>query len=309
MFAQCPNPCITDYKLPNGHIIGITETTNGDVYLVTENALVYKMNVKGEILEKYSFLENVKILSFCEYEDQIWITTSDKKIYIASLDFEIQNSFELDKPAVSVAPLFDRSGVIISYFDDSNNESSFEYRSFSNLEIKATGFYGPKNCIISSVAFYHEGELYLACCSKKELCLLKKKKREMVLIQEHSEDSGYGDLTFSQMITVAERFLVDNMTGTIKTELTPQKYMERVCFFRNSEAIHGAIAKKDNWVAFLNPNELKLIDYNTKRSYKFEAKYHEPAFVKILKNFVICAYTDTVLFYDFRSQSMRFIMD
>ncbi|MBC8548732.1 MAG: hypothetical protein ISR65_19880 [Bacteriovoracaceae bacterium] len=309
MFDQNSKPTISNHTLSVAPIMGVIESPSGDITIISNDSLATTISLSGKELRSAKLFEDAKILSFNEYEDQIWLTTSNEKIYVLASDLSIKSEFNLDEPAVSVAPLEDRSGVVISYFNDDKNESWFEYRGLIGFEVIASGFYGPNLKIVSSVAFHYEGTLYVACCSKKKLCLLKQSGNELLLIHEHSAEGDDMELNFSQLLSKSKRFLIDNLTGVIKTELNPEKYMERICFFRNDEAKHGAIAKRDKWVAFLNPDLLKLINYDTKISYKFDTAYSNPSYVKILQYHVVCAYSSEISIYDFRTNSMKFIVD
>tara|TARA_B100001971_G_scaffold213155_1_gene245581 strand:+ start:173299 stop:174228 length:930 start_codon:yes stop_codon:yes gene_type:complete len=309
MFDQCQDPTIKSINVPVKQIKGIIESPNGNTILISNNAMAITIDLDGNILNSGQLLPSTEILSFVEYEEEFWFTTADKHIYVINSDLQITQSFSLDYVATSVAPLEDRSALVISYFDQQTNQSFFEYRSLPELNILATGFYGPKTPIISSVAFKHDGHIFLACCSKSELSLLKVQGQELINIQSYSEESEGRELNYSQLLAESKRFLVDNMTGRVKADLEPSKYMEKLCFFRNEEATHGAIAKRDNWIAFLNPNQLKMVNYDTKESYKFQTKLDNPNIVKVLKYHVICVYDNVLSIYDFRKQSLKFIMD
>ena len=307
MFDKYENPTLTNTTIPEAKIAGIIEKPDGNIALISNNSIAYIVNLDGDILESIKLFKDVATISFAEYEDEYWITTSDNYIHVLKSDLSIKESFLLDQNAVSVAPLIDRSGMIISYFDESNQKSSFEYRSLSDLKILATGFYGPDLPVISSVAFTYDDSIFLACCSKTDLSLLRVSNGEICGVQHHSGRSEGRELSYSQLLADSKQFLIDNMTGRVKTELAPSAYMDKVCFFRNDEATHGAIGKRDNWVAFLNSKSLKLVNYDTKRSYKFETKYHNPSNVKVLKYHVICTYTDQMTIFDFRPPSIHFI--
>lgn len=309
MFDQCQNPTLNSLTIPATQIAGIIEKSDGNIALLSYDSCAYTINISGEILGSQQLFNGAKALSFVEYEDGYWITTSDHRIYVLNPDLSIKKQFTLDMNAVSVAPIEDRGGIIISYFDESLQKSSYEYRSLPDFLVKATGFYGPENPVISSVAFSYNDDLYLACCSKTELSLLKVENGEIINLQHYSERTEGRELNYSQLLAESKRFLIDNMTGRVKPELEPTAYMEKICFFRNDEATHGAIAKRDNWIAFLNPASLKMVNYDTKISYKFETQYKKPSHVKILKYHVICTYTDEVTIYDFRRPSLKFIMD
>ena len=309
MFDQCQKPTFNNFTVPANKIAGIIEEPTGNVVLLSSDSIAYSISLKDEILDSIQLFNGTKILSFVEYEKEYWITTSDSHIYVIRPDLTIKKQFSIDKNAVSVAPLEDRTGLIISYFDESTQKSSYEYRSLPDFKVIATGFYGPESPVVSSVAFPYEGDLFLACCSKAELSLLKVEKGEIVNLQHYSGRTEGRELNYSQLLAESKRFLIDNMTGRVKPELAPAAYMEKICFFRNDEATHGAVDKRDNWIAFLNPSTLKLVNYDTKKSYKFETKYQNPGHVKILKYHVICAYTNEVTIYDFRRQSLKFIME
>jgi hypothetical protein len=309
MFDQCSNPIISNCKISANQIAGIIEKPDGNIALLSSDAVAYTVSLSGQILESVKLFNDVEILSFVEYGNEYWLTSSNNCIYVLESDLSIKNTYNLERAAVSVAPLEDRSGMIASYFDEATLKSSYEYRSLPDLKVLATGFYGPESPVVSSVAFFHENDIFLACCSKTELSLLKIENGEIVNLQHYRGRSEGRELNYSQLLSRSKRFLIDNMTGGVKPELAPGKYMERICFFRNDEATHGAIAKRNNWVAFLNPNVLKLVNYDTKKSYKFETKSCNPSGVKVFKYHVVCAYQSEISIYDFRSHSMRFILN
>ncbi len=309
MFNQCQYPTLTNFTIPAKKVAGIIEMPDSNIALISNDSVAHITNLHGEVLETKELLKDIEIISFVEYENEYWITTSDNHIYVLHSDLSIQSKFALNQTAVSVAPLEDRAGIVISYFDESNQKSSYEYRTLPDFNVKATGFYGPDSPVISSVAFTYEEVIYLACCSKTELSLLKVKDGEVVNLQHYSGRTEGRELNYSQLLAESKRFLIDNMTGRVKPELAPAAYMEKVCFFRNDEATHGAISKRDNWLAFLNPSTLKLVNYDTKKSFKFKTEHENPTGVKVLKYHVICLYSNQVVIYDFRNQALKFIQD
>ena len=233
MFDQCQNPTINHFTIPVTKIVGIIERADGNITLLSSDSFAYTVDLCGEVLESKQLLNGAKILSFVEYENEYWLTSSDNHIYLLLPELSVKDRFKLDQTAVSVAPLEDRSGIVISYFDESKNKSSYECRSLPDFKVKATGFYGPDCPVISSVAFSFNEELYLACCSKTELSLLKVENQEIVNLQHYSGRTEGRELNYSQLLADSKRFLIDNMTGGVKPNLSPQKYMERICFFRN----------------------------------------------------------------------------
>ncbi len=305
MFDQNKSPSVKDLFSSDDPIIGIVEVSPNQIGIVLRDSTIKIINPNGDKIRSFQILKDDHILSFSDYGERLWITTLNRKAYQLDKNFNIEREISLSHKATSLAPLEDGTGIILSYHD--GERSWFEHRSLVCGEVLSNGHYGPEYEIISSVAFHSNEVLYFVCCSEHEMCLMKETEEGLVNVQLYSEESGDGELNFSQLLRRSKRFLVDNMTGGIKTSIDPEKYMKRICFMRNDSATNGAIDARDHWVAFLNPNELKIINYNTKKSVKFQTTIARPWHVKILKHQVVCSDVTEAWIFDFRSQSMHFI--
>jgi hypothetical protein len=305
MFDKNSKPTIIHINMPGSPTAGIIETPDGNLVVLSKNGSVYTINLAGEILSTRILLRDEEIFSFNDCETLIWVSTSKNNIYTLSPSFEILSHFKVESPVTSIAPIQDGSGLVLSYFE--SGKSWLEYRSLPDFKIISTCIRVSDLPIVSSVAFIYRKKMHFACCSKKGLHLYKETKKGIVYVREHSSTGG--EVNFSQLLLRSKRFLVDNMTALVKTDLRPDRYVGKICFFRNFCAEHGAINQKNNWIAFLDPSVLKMIDYNTKETYKFETLEKKPSFVKILTHRVICGYDSNLYVYEFRSNSIRFIME
>ena len=304
MFDKNSKPNISTCSMPASPTT-IFEAPDGGLIVLAKNGFVYSAGPTGKITSSKNLLCDEDILTFKDYEDMIWISTSKNNIYVITSDLEIKNHFHVNASVNSIAPLEDGSSVVLSCSEDGKNW--LEYRKLPSFEIVGTCKLASDLPVISSAAFIYRKKMHFACCSKKGLHLYKETKKGIVHALEHSSPDG--DVHFSQLLSRSKRFLIDNMTGLIKTDLRPDKYIRQICFFRNFSAEHGAINQKENWIAFLNPSVLKMIDYSTMQTHKFDTPEKEPSFVKILNHRVVCGYGPNLYIYEFRPNSVRFIME
>lgn len=305
MFSKNAKPKVSSLSMPATPTAVIFETADGGFSVLAKNGFVYFITPSGALASSKEVLHEEEILSFKTFDKSVWVSTNKNNIHLFDFDLQIKATFSVSAPVTSIAPLEDGSGLILSYFE--NDAGWLEYRSLPDFKIMSTCKLKHDLQVISSVAFFYRKALHVACCSKKGLHLYKKTKKGLWRYREHSSTGG--EINYSQVLSRAKRFLVDNMTGLIKTDLHPDKYMDKVCFFRNFEAEHGAIDQKENWIAFLNPTVLKLIDYSTRVTHKFDTPETAPTFVKILNHKIVCGYGEKLAIYEFRQNSIRFIME
>ena len=305
MFSKNAKPQISPLSMPAIPTAIIFEDPSGGFSVLAKNGFVYFVNSSGVITNSKEVLDAEEILSFKTFKNDVWVSTNKNNIYSLNSNFQVQSQFKVDAPVTSIAHLEDGSGLILFYFK--NCEGWFEHRSLPDLKTISTSKLKHALPVISSGTFVYRRKLHVVCCSKKGLYLYTQTKKGLWLALTHT--SAGGEINFSQVLLRANRFLVDNMTSLIKTDLRPYAYMNKACFFRNFEAESGAIDQNENWIAFLNPASLKLIDYNGKKSYKFETPETTPAFVKILNHKILCGYGDKLYTYEFRQNSIRFIME
>jgi hypothetical protein len=307
MFDQNKKPKVKTIFNSDERIVGIIDISEGRIGIILNDSTVKIVNSNGDELNTLKLFDNDSILSFIDYNSEIWITTKNRKLCKFTDQLQLEESFALEEQVTSVAPLGDRSGVVLSYYD--GKSTYFEHRSLPGFDIISKGYYGPHNSIISSVAFFDNDELYLACCAEDELALIREEGDGMVNIQSFCDESGDGELRFSQLLARSKKFLIDNMTCGVKESISPEKYMGRICFMRNGSATHGAIDVQDHWVVFLNPDCLKINNHLTQKSVSFETTISKPWHVKILKYQILCSDGFNIQVWEFRSNSLHFIIE
>lgn len=305
MFSKNSKPKVSSFFMPATPTAAIFEAADGSFTVLAKNGFVYFVNPAGTITSSKELLSDEEILSLKTYDDTVWVSTSKNNIYAITSDLKIKSHFQVNASVTSIAPLENGTGIILSYFKD--EKGWLEYRSLPNFEIISQCKLKHNLPILSSAAFIYRKKVHFACCSKKGLHLYKETKKGIDHALEYSSTGG--EVNFSQILSRAKRFLIDNMTALVKTDLRPDKYMDKICFFRNFQAEHGAIDQKENWIAFLNPSVLKMIDYSSRETYKFETPEIAPSFVKILNHKVVCGYGENLYIYEFRQNSIRFIME